>query len=109
MKYIVKVGNMFVENTIMSPGWDDGSRLKNITLSTDKNMNMSLKEKNVIMNSLSLYGIKATAKEINDSYSLQYDLEFLIKRENKLQRIEQLFKSEVVDLEELTKLVKGDK
>ena len=109
MKYIVKVGNMFVENALMSPGWDDGSRLKNITLSTDKIMNMSLKEKNVIMNSLSLYGIKATAKESNDSYSLQYDLEFLIKRENKLQRIEQMFKNGVVDLEALAKLVKEDK
>lgn len=108
MKYIVKVGNMFVEKAIMSPGWDDGSRLKNITLSTDKIMNMSLKEKNVIMSSLQLYGIKATAIENDDSYSLQYDLEFLIKRENKLQRIEQLFKSGVVDLEELAKLVKGN-
>lgn len=108
MKYIVKVGNMFVENAIMSPGWDDGSILKNITLSTDKIMNMSLKEKNVIMNSLPLYGIKATAIESDDSYSLQYDLEFLIKRENKLQRIEQLFKSGVVDLEELVKVVKEE-
>ena len=33
----------------------------------------------------------------------------LTKRENKLQRREQLFKSGVVDLEELAKIVKEDK
>lgn len=33
---------------------------------------------------------------------------FLIKRENKLQQIEQIFKSGTVDLGELTKLVRGE-
>lgn len=109
MQYIVKVGNMYVENAIMSSGWDDGSRLKNITLSNDKIKNMNLEEKNIIMTNLSLCGIKATAIESDNSGGLQLDLKFLIKRENKLQRIEQLFKSGVVDLKELAKLVKEDK
>lgn len=34
--------------------------------------------------------------------------QFLMKRENKLQTIEQMFRSGTVDLEELSKLVKGD-
>lgn len=34
--------------------------------------------------------------------------EFLMKRENKLQLIEQMFKNGSVDLEELSKLVRGD-
>ncbi len=41
--------------------------------------------------------------------SLQQENDFLRKRENKLQMIEQMFKNEPVDLSELTKLVKGDK
>lgn len=109
MQYIVKVGNMFVQNVTMSPGWKDGSILKNVILSNDKAKNMTLEEKNIIMTNLFLYGIKATAIEGNNSYGLQKDLEFLRKRENKLQRIEQLFKNGVVDLEELAKIVKEDK
>ena len=34
--------------------------------------------------------------------------QFLMQRENKLQTIEQMFRSGTVDLEELSKLVKGD-
>lgn len=39
---------------------------------------------------------------------LQHQNEFLMKRENKLQMIEQMFNSGIVDLEKLSKLVKGE-
>lgn len=109
MQYIVKVGDMYVENAAMSPDWNKDSILKNIILSNDKIMNMSFEEKNILMEKLLLCNIKATVIKSDNTFNLKQELIFLRKRENKLQRIEQLFKSEVVDLEELTKLVKGDK
>ena len=53
--------------------------------------------------------IDVEAIAVEDSQKLEELNKFLTKRENKLQRIEQLFKSGVVDLEELAKLVKEDK
>ena len=53
--------------------------------------------------------INVEAIAVEDSQKLEELNKFLTKRENKLQRIEQLFKSGVVDLEELAKLVKEDK
>lgn len=108
MQYIVKVGDMYVENAAMSPDWNKDSILKNIILSNDKIMNMSFEEKNILMEKLLLCNIKATVIESDNTFNLKQELIFLRKRENKLQRIEQLFKSEVVDLEYLTKLVKED-
>ena len=109
MQYIVKVGKMYVENADMSPGFDKDSILKSITLSTDRVVNMSFEEKEIIKTNLLSCNIEATAIESHDSFSLKKELNFLRKRENILQRIEQLFKSGVVDLEELAKIVKEDK
>lgn len=39
---------------------------------------------------------------------LRHKIEFLTKRDNKLQQIEQMFKNGQVDLSELSKLVKGN-
>lgn len=39
---------------------------------------------------------------------LRNQIEFLSKRDNKLQQIEQMFKNGQVDLSELSKLVKGN-
>lgn len=39
---------------------------------------------------------------------LRNQIEFLTKRDNKLQQIEQMFKNGQVDLSELSKLVKGN-
>lgn len=41
----------------------------------------------------------------NSNYILEQKYRFLMHRENKLQQIEQMFKSGTVDLKELTKLV----
>lgn len=55
------------------------------------------------------------AKQIEQNDDLEIELQnyknmikFFIQRENKLQRIETMFKNENVDLERLSKLVKGD-
>lgn len=55
------------------------------------------------------------AEYIKQNDSLEIELQhyknmvkFFMERENKLQRIETMFKNENVDLERLSKLVKGD-
>lgn len=108
MQYIVKVGKMYVENADMSPDFDKDSILKRIILSNDKAVNMTFKEKDIIIANLTLCNIEATAIESDNSFNLKQELEFLRKRENKLQRIEHLFKNGVVDLEELSKLILED-
>lgn len=52
-------------------------------------------------------------KEYNDILNLEIarmnlEIQFLTKRENKLKKIERIFKSGTVDLEELSYLVKGE-
>lgn len=51
-------------------------------------------------------------KEYNDILNLEIarmnlEIQFLTKRENKLKKIERIFKSGTVDLEELSYLVRG--
>lgn len=45
---------------------------------------------------------------INEIHKLQQENEFLRKRENKLQMIEQMFKNKQVDLGDLCALVEGE-
>ena len=52
-------------------------------------------------------------KEYNNILNLEIarmnlEIQFLTKRENKLKKIERMFKSGTVDLEELSYLVKGE-
>lgn len=52
-------------------------------------------------------------KEYNDILNLEIarmnlEIQFLTKRENKLKKIERIFKNGTVDLEELSYLVKGE-
>ena len=41
-----------------------------------------------------------------DKEKLRNQIEFLTKRDNKLQQIEQMFQNSIVDLSELSKLIK---
>ena len=49
--------------------------------------------------------VKLLQQMIIKTKELKQKLDFLTKRENKLQQIEQMFKSGIVDLDELRKIV----
>lgn len=111
MQYIVKAGDMYVSKVEFKSNYrKDGVRASSITLSSEEIGLFNEALAYSIKTSLIFSGIKAEDKKFidYDCPSLQL-IDFLRKRENKLQRIEQLFKSGVVDLEELAKLVKEDK
>ena len=59
-------------------------------------------------NSLNLNELPTEIKEFISISQLETQNKFLMKRENKLQRIEQMFKSSSVDFDNLSKLVKGN-
>lgn len=109
MKFIIQLGNLYVSDINFNINYKkDGADILAITFS---------KECFKIMSGLMAYkvkeyfqrrGIPVALKKITTENPFKEETEFLRQRENKLQRIEQLFKNGVVDLEELTKLVKED-
>ena len=103
MTYILQIGNLFITSfdLIENEGKKEVVRL---TLSKTFAMRISSETVDIILDN-----INAKVIAVKDSPKLEELNKFLTKRENKLQRIEQLFKSGVVDLEELAKLVKEDK
>lgn len=103
MTCILKVGNLFVIGYELE---EKGKKSEVARISMSKKYAMRLPYDIAIIIS---DAIDAEVMILEDSPSIEKLNEFLTKRENKLQRIEQLFKSGVVDLEELAKLVKEDK
>ena len=95
MTYILKKGNLFVIGYDLTE--EEGKRPKYA-------MRLPYEIASIISDTIDVEAIA-----VEDSQKLEELNKFLTKRENKLQRIEQLFKSGVVDLEELAKLVKEDK
>ena len=102
MTCILKVGNLFVIGYELE---EIGKKSEVARISMSKKYAMRLPYDIAIIIS---DAIDAEVMILEDSPSIEKLNEFLTKRENKLQRIEQLFKSGVVDLEELAKLVKGN-
>lgn len=62
-----------------------------------------------VFGSFSEISLDCIEKQNEEIEKLQKQIDFLRKRENKLQTIEQMFKSGTVDLEELQKIVEGKK
>lgn len=112
MKYIVKVGNMYVSNADFNRDYrEDGAIAKLITLSTEEIGSFDYSKAYAINISLKYSGVKSEMQKIksdNNSYTLHL-IDFLRERDNKLQKIEQLFKKDVVDLAELAEIVKEGK
>ncbi len=103
MTYILKIGNLFVTSFDLIEN-EGKKEVVRVTLSKTFAMRISSETVDIILDN-----INAKVIAVKDSPKLEELNKFLTKRENKLQRIEQLFKSGVVDLEELAKLVKEDK
>lgn len=104
MNYILKKGNLFVIGYDLTEVEGKRPELTRVTLSTKYAMRLPYEIASIISDNINTESIA-----VEDSSKLEELNKFLTKRENKLQRIEQLFKSGVVDLEELAKLVKEDK
>ena len=104
MAYILKKGNLFVIGYDLTEEKGKIPELTWVTLSKKYAMRLPYEIARIISDS-----IDAEALAVEDSPKLEELNKFLTKRENKLQRIEQLFKNRVVDLEELAKIVKEDK
>ena len=107
MTYILKKGSLFVIGYDLTEEEGKRPELTRVTLSTKYAMRLPYEIASIISNTIDVEAIA-----VEDSQKLEELNKFLTKRENKenkLQRIEQLFKSGVVDLEELAKLVKEDK
>lgn len=110
MKFIIQLGNMYVSDINFNIDYKkDGADILAITFSKDYFKIMSELMAYKVKKYFQLRGIPVALEKITIENSFKEEIEFLRQRENKLQRIEQLFKSEVVDLEELTKIVKEDK
>lgn len=103
MTYILQIGNLFVTSFDLIEN-EGKKEVVRVTLSKTFAMRISSETVDIILDN-----INAKVIAVKDSPKLEELNKFLTKRENKLQRIEQLFKSGVVDLEELAKLVKEDK
>ena len=103
MTCILKVGNLFVTGYELEHE-DKKTEVTRISVSKKYAMRLPYDIAIIISDA-----IDAEVLAVEDSPKLEELNKFLTKRENKLQRIEQLFKSGVVDLEELAKLVKEDK
>lgn len=103
MTYILQIGNLFVTGFDLREN-EGKKELTRVTLSKSYAMRISYEVVNIILDN-----IDAKVLAVEDSPKMEELNKFLTKRENKLQKIEQLFKNGVVDLEELTKLVKEDK
>ncbi len=101
MAYILKKGNLFVTGYDLTEEKGKGLELTRVTLSKKYAMRLPYEIARIISDI-----IDAEVLAVEDSPKLEELNKFLTQRENKLQRIEQLFKSGVVDLEELAKLVK---
>lgn len=104
MTYILKKGNLFVIDYDLTKGEGKRPELTRVTLSTKYAMRLPTAIASIISDTIDVETIV-----VEDSKKLGELNKFLTKRENKLQKIEQLFKSGVIDLEELAKLVKEDK
>lgn len=103
MTYILQIGNLFITSFDLIEN-EGKKEVVRVTLSKTFAMRISSETVDIILDN-----INAKVIAVKDSPKLEELNKFLTKRENKLQRIEQLFKSGVVDLEELAKLVKEDK
>ena len=103
MTSILKIGNLFVTAYELEHE-DKKTEVTRISMSKKYAMRLPYDIAIIISDA-----IDAEVLAVEDSPKLEELNKFLTKRENKLQRIEQLFKSGVVDLEELAKLVKEDK
>lgn len=104
MTCILKIGSLFVTGYELAEEEGKKSEVTRISMSKKYAMRLPYDIAKIISDA-----IDAEVMILEDSPSIEKLNEFLTKRENKLQRIEQLFKSGVVDLEELAKLVKEDK
>ncbi|HIS38533.1 MAG TPA: hypothetical protein IAB45_03380 [Candidatus Onthousia faecavium] len=104
MTYILKKGDLFVIGYDLTEEEGKLPELTRVTLSKRYAMRMSYDIARIISDS-----INAEALAVEDSPKLEELNKFLTQRENKLQKIEQMFKNGVVDLEALAKLVKEDK
>ncbi len=103
MTYILQIGNLFITSFDLIEN-EGKKEVVRVTLSKTFAMRISSETVDIILDN-----INAKVIAVKDSPKLEELNKFLTKRENKLQRIEQLFKNGVVDLEELAKLVKEDK
>ena len=101
MNYILKKGELFVIGYDLIDEEGRKPELTRVTLSTKYAMRLPYEIASIISNTIDVEAIA-----VEDSQKLEELNKFLTKRENKLQRIEQLFKSGVVDLAELAKVVK---
>lgn len=104
MNYILKKGKLFVIGYDLIDEERRKPELTRVTLSTKYAMRLPYEIASIISDTIDVEAIA-----VEDSQKLEELNKFLTKRENKLQRIEQLFKNGIVDLEELAKLVKEDK
>lgn len=104
MTYILKIGDLFVIGYDLAEEEGKIVELTRVTLSKKYAMRLPYETARIIADS-----INAEALAVEDNSKLEELNKFLTQRENKLQKIEQLFKKGVVDLEELTKLVKDGK
>lgn len=104
MNYILKKGELFVIGYDLIDEEGRKPELTRVTLSTKYAMRLPYEIASIISDTIDVEAIA-----VEDSQKLEELNKFLTKRENKLQRIEQLFKNGIVDLEELAKLVKEDK
>ena len=104
MNYILKKGELFVIGYDLIDEEGRKPELTRVTLSTKYAMRLPYEIASIISDTIDVEAIA-----VEDSQKLEELNKFLTKRENKLQRIEKLFKNGIVDLEELAKLVKEDK
>ena len=103
MTCILQIGNLFITSFDLIEN-EGKKEVVRVTLSKTFAMRISSETVDIILDN-----INAKVIAVKDSPKLEELNKFLTKRENKLQRIEQLFKNGIVDLEELAKLVKEDK
>lgn len=104
MAYILKIGNLFVIGYDLTEEKGKSSELTRITLSTKYAMRLPYETARIISEA-----INAEVLAVEDSPKLKELNQFLTQREKKLQRIEQIYKNNPVDLEKISKIILEEK
>ena len=101
---IIQIGEWYITKATTYGTWENSSGLKDFELSLNHAILIDDYQADVIVTDLEKSGLNVKVSSV-DIKIVKDRIDFLIKRENKLQLIEQLYRNGPVDLEKLSKLI----